>query len=130
MSNVNQLSNEYQNLAALAEQFNKAILVLKKEYLLSDEESKKKYPTLRLTAAESKNAHDFSEKMLMYLNEQQPFMKAISGKIAQDDLINLQKTLALENTLNEDDLEKLDIVLFSLDEERSVLFRKLRMSRI
>lgn len=130
MSNVNQLSNEYQNLAALAEQFNKAILVLKKEYLLSDEESKKKYPTLRLTDAERKNAHDFSEKMLVYLNEQQPFMKAISRKIAQDDLINLQKTLALENTLNEDDLEKLDIVLFSLDEERSVLFRKLRMSRI
>jgi hypothetical protein len=130
MSNINQLSNEYQNLAALAEQFNKAILVLKKEYLLSDEESKKKYPTLRLTDTERKNAHDFSEKMLVYLNERQPFMKAISRKIAQDDLINLQKTLALENTLNEDDLEKLDIVLFSLDEERSVLFRKLRMSRI
>lgn len=130
MSTINQLSNDYQGVAALAEYFNKAVMVLKKEYLFADEFNRVKYPSLRLTDDERQAAHKFCEEVLTYLSAQPYFVQSVTTKIAKEDLAKLQKVLANKRVLTEEELEKLDIVLFFLDEERSVLFRKLRMSRI
>ena len=105
-------------------------MVLKKEHLLDDEFNRAKYPSLRLTDDERQAAHKFCGEVLKYVSTQLHFVQSVTTKIAKEDLAKLQKVLANKRALTEEELEKLDIILFFLDEERSVLFRKLRMSRI
>jgi hypothetical protein len=131
MSQLNPFSEEYHNsLAELTQLFSEAILVLKKEHILADESLKKKFPSIRLTNIEQKKAHEFTKEMLDFLNTNSHRSQKIAQQISINDFEDLKLNINNGNVLNEDELKNLDILLFSLDEERSVLFRKLTMNRI
>jgi hypothetical protein len=131
MSQLNPFSEEYHNsLAELIQLFSKAILVLKKEHILANESLKEKFPSIRLTDIEQKKAHEFTKKMLDFLNTNSHRSQKISQQISISDFEDLKLNINDGNVLNEDELKNLDILLFSLDEERSVLFRKLTMNRV
>ena len=131
MSQLNPFSEEYHNsLAELTQLFSKAILVLKKEHILANESLKKKFPSIRLTDIEQKDAHEFTKEMLDFLNINSHRSQKISQQISVDDFDDLKINVNNGNVLNEGELKNLDILLFSLDEERSVLFRKLTMNRV
>lgn len=128
---MNQLLNEqYDGLADFIQKFSRAVLVLKKEYVLSDRNLSQQYPYLNVSESERRRTHELGEGMIDYLQENPSLRQSFPQKIKLQELDKIKLKILNEKVLDEEELKQLDIILFSLDEERSVLFRKLSMNRV
>ena len=124
------LIEQYDGLAEFIQKFSRAVLVLKKEYVLSDMNLSKQYPHLNVSESERRRTHELGEGMINYLQENSSLRQSFPPKIKLQELDKIKLKILNEKVLDEEELKQLDIILFSLDEERSVLFRKLSMNRV
>jgi hypothetical protein len=134
MSDVGYLSNQYERLAQTNQVLNDAVLLLKKNWLLSQPGTQRKYPNL------SVNAEDLREAQVYILEVLEPMVHPaeyaqVSGVIGakklplDPELIDVVNTIRQNRALQEKHFSTLNRLLDMLDGERSMLFRKLRSGK-
>ena len=148
MSDISALSNQYDQLVDTSEKINNSVIIFKKQTLLRDATSKRKYPNLKISAEEINHA---ATLLLLFLSSvfenfggqiesKEEFMpiavkddyKAKLRKHAaylDEDLKKLQQHLQEKQPVTESDLKVMDLLVTTLDTERNNLFRKLRTAR-
>jgi hypothetical protein len=146
MSEISVLSNQYEKLVQTSDKINSSVIVVKKKDLLNRVSSKKNYPKLHLSADQFNEAMttllDFLQNLFSLLNEENSrsedlpliILEDYKAKLSQtpyfkEDLRNLINDIKENKVLNDKDIQILDRVLAVLDNERTLLFRKLRTAR-
>lgn len=146
MSDISVLSNQYEQLVATSDKVNNSVIAFKKKSLLDDAATKSKYPKLSISTEELEAAKQilllFLDNILKLIENdslESDFIPAIIlddyktrlsvNPYMKDDLKKLIIELKQNQQVTEDDIEVLDSILSILDNERSILFRKLRTAR-
>lgn len=146
MSEMTLITKRYDDIVGFTSKVNKSVIVFKKNSLLTDAMSKKKYPNLEISEAELKCAKDDllqSLSDLEALASDTEYNSKLSG-LAESSA--LQK-LVLRSDTDRKEIEQivhslkeniplskaqfimLDKIIAILDSERNLLFRKLRTAR-
>ena len=145
MSEISVLSNLYETVVNTTDSLNNSIISLKKRYIKRSE-LRAKYKSIKLTEAEYKKAKefilDFLEFIIKLQKEQgteldfipQTLIKDFGQKIDSIPFIEkiiptIIEILKQEGDLTEEQFLLLDKIASTLDSERTVLFRKLKMAR-
>ena len=129
MSYVIETADENKTLVGLIQSFNKAILALKKEFVMADSDWSEKNPRIYLSQNERNNARLFIKNFLSNLLAIQTIPEYFQ-RISRNDILQLEKAISENGPLNIDQLKQLDLLLFSIDEIRNVQYRKLKEHRI
>lgn len=146
MSNISTLSNQYEKLVSTSDKINNSVIAFKKKNLLNDRQNQLKYPKLKVSMEELSSARDtllpFLENVNNILGEdhlESDFIPSLilkdyrsklsSEAFLQDDINRLITGLKNNQPISGHDITILDTILSILDNERSLLFRKLRKAR-
>ena len=146
MSDITVLSNQYEKLVATSDKVNNSVIVFKKKRLLNDKSNRDKFPKLAVTDKEIEEARDtllpFLDNIKKILDEdfsQSEYIptiilqdykeKLLSSAYLKDDVNTLIERIKDNLGMADDNIEVLDKILSILDNERSMLFRKLRKAR-
>ncbi len=137
MSSTSQITSEYRNLADVSERVNHAIVVLKKQRALSGKNAEQLYPGLFIPPHEIQDARaslvDFLRQLLAEVKKTDNGNAAarhLRGKHITERILNkLIQTLQSNAVPSEEQLSTLDAILFTVDDERSALYRTLRTAR-
>ncbi|MDR3715874.1 MAG: hypothetical protein P4L51_23920 [Puia sp.] len=148
MSDISSLSNQYDQLVLTSEKVNDSVVVFKKDNLLRDAATKRKYPNLNISAKDVEEASailllfiaDIFDQTKSGLEEKEVFMPVEvkddykeklrkEAAYVDEDLKRLHHTLQEQKPVTENDLKLMDMLVTTLDTERNSLFRKLRMAR-
>lgn len=146
MSEISALSNQYETVVKTTDKFNNSIIALKK-HRISKEKSKTKDLNIILSADEFKKAKDYILEFLEYILQIQnentvesgvipvmlikDFSNRIKSTIPYIEKIipDIIEILIKEGELSVEQFQLLDKIAATLDNERTVLFRKLKTAR-
>lgn len=146
MSEISVLSNQYEKLVQTSDKINNSVIAVKKKDLLSRHTIKHQFPKLILTDEDFKEAMSvllhFLQNLNSLINEESnksddlPLIilddykaKLNESPYFKEDLAQLILDIQDSKVLDEKDIKVLDRVLSVLDNERTLLFRKLRTAR-
>lgn len=146
MSNISVLSDQYKQLVTTSDSVNNSVVAFKKHALISNQVSKNLYPNLSVSNEELQNAKvtllHFFENVRHLLNGDFTGSEFIpstvlddykerlqSSAFIQEELDTLINRLQNDQALTGEDLKVFDTLLSILDNERNILFRKLRTAR-
>ncbi len=146
MSEISVLSNRYTQLVKTTDQVNNSIIALKKRLIINDKRNKQSI-TLKLSEAELKLAQDYLIDFLKYLltisvtdlkeSEYLPnlvlneFQCRIENSYPyiKNEINEIIQLISSGKNLDEEQFSILDKMVSLLDNERTVLFKKLRTAR-
>lgn len=147
MSEISVISDQYEQLITTSDKINNSIITIKKKSLLAVPANREKYPKLFVSSSALDEANgillNFVESLQRQIKDDQkdsdflPFSVAgdYNKKLLSDnpyimeDLCALHSALAKHEPISQDGLSVLDTLLSTIDQERSMLFRKLRRAR-
>ena len=146
MSEISVLSNQYETLVNTSQKINNSIIILKKKDLLRRRDSARRYPKLILSESQYVEAIDIllpflkelaslfgggninaSELPLSIMDDYIEKLKG--GPYFKEALNRLIANLESNKELESKDIETLDSIISAMDDERTLLFRKLRTAR-
>ncbi|UHG94674.1 hypothetical protein [Spirosoma oryzicola] len=131
MSEIGYIYNRYELLAQTIQLFNDAVLLLKKEWLLRQADTRQKYPNLSVDPDNLALARSFVVEMLKSEAEEGELLTHLSGKPnlpSRQEIADVRAIIQQNRILQPKHFDILSRVLEILDGERSILFRKLRTS--
>ena len=146
MSDISVLSNQYNQLVATSDKVNNSVITFRKKWLLEDANNKTKYPKLSVTPEEvdyaKLNLVVFLENIDRLLEDDDSASDFLPATVLHDykrrlsvkpylkeDLKKLIELLKENKPVTDDNIVLLDAILSVLDNERGILFRKLRTAR-
>lgn len=148
MSDISALSNQYDQLVDTSEKINNSVIAFKKQNLLQDATTKNKYPGLKISPEEVNYAGNLLLRFLSSIFEnlgdgktiEEEFMPVVvkedyasrlrkNTAYFDEDLKKLHGHLQQKQPVTGDDIRVMDMLVTTLDTERSNLFRKLRTAR-
>ena len=146
MSEISVLSNQYEKLVQTSDKINNSVIALKKKGLLRRKDIHLKHPKLSLSESDYSSARiillSFLRDLNNLLNEESRTTEDLPLSILddyknklnespyfKDELKQLIADLDAEKELEEKDISVLDRVISVLDNQRTLLFRKLRTAR-
>lgn len=146
MSEISVLSNQYNKLAETSDKVNNSVIVYKKKKLLSEPSSLKKYPKLFISSDDSDLAKNtllsFLTNLKQILEEdrkESDFIPSIvledykkkldANQYLKEDIESLISFIDKDQVISEENISILDGIMSVLDNERNILFRKLRTAR-
>lgn len=151
MSEMTLITKRYSDIMDFISKVNKSVIVFKKKSLLTDRINKDRYPKLEVTTEDMKTAKEDLLQSLSDLenlaasNESSSLeynnkLKGLSESSALQDIIlnneterreirNMVERLRANRPLSKEHFIILDKIIGILDNERSLLFRKLRTAR-
>lgn len=134
MSEIGYLSNQYERLAQSNQVLNEAVLLLKKNWLLGQPGTQRKYPNLSVNVEELGQAQEYILSVLrpmVYPTQYSQVGSLIESKQLPpvSELKDVVITIEQNRILQEKHFSTLNRLLDVLDGERSVLFRKLRTGK-
>jgi hypothetical protein len=132
MSEITYLMNDYKEVAAMSEKLNEAVMIFKKQNLISNSITKEKYPFLIISNEDLDSA---KEQLLIHLNKvtDEEFISiqnssAIKG-INNKNLNEIKLKIGSGKILEKSDFDTLKILLNGVNHQRTVLFRKISSRR-
>jgi hypothetical protein len=146
MSEMTLITKRYSDMAEFTSKVNKSVIVFKKKSLLEDESSRKKYPKLSVSENEIITAKRTLLESLSDL-EKMASNTEHSNKITGATESSALQTLVLQNDTDRNEINNivnsingnkilsktnfmiLDKIISILDNERNLLFRKMKMMR-
>lgn len=146
MSNISVLSDQYKQLVTTSDNVNNSVVAFKKHALISNQASKNLYPNLSVSNEELQNAKvillhffenvrhllkgDFTGSEFIPSTVLDDYKERLqSSAFIQEELDTLINRLQNDDALTGEDLKVFDTLLSILDNERNILFRKLRTAR-
>ena len=146
MSEISVLSNQYNKLVETSDKVNNSVIVYKKKKLLSEPSNLKKYPKLFISLDDSDLAKDtllsFLTNLKQILEEdrkESDFIPSIvledykkkldTNQYLKEDIESLISFIDKDQVISEENISILDGIMSVLDNERNILFRKLRTAR-
>lgn len=146
MSEISVLSNQYNKLVETSDKVNNSVIVYKKKKLLSEPSNLKKYPKLFISSNDSDLAKDTLLSFLTNLKQiveedrkESDFIPSIvlegykkkldANQYLTEDIDSLISLIEKDQVISEDKISILDRIMSVLDNERNMLFRKLRTAR-
>ena len=146
MSEISVLSNQYNKLVETSDKVNNSVIVYKKKKLLSEPSNLKKYPKLFIPSDDSDLAKNtllsFLANLKQILEEdrkESDFIPSIvledykkkldANQYLKEDIESLISFIDKDQVISEENISILDGIMSVLDNERNILFRKLRTAR-
>jgi hypothetical protein len=146
MSDISLLSSYYQRIVAISDKVNEAVITLRKKSLKSDNRLGGKYKHLRVSQRESSDAgrnvltllkeinsiienHSFRESFLPNYLVQSLMDRVKSDQGFRPAINDLTKILSEDKKLTSKHFSLLDSILSVIDQDRTIVFRKLRSMR-
>jgi len=146
MSEISVLSNQYNKLVETSDKVNNSVIVYKKKKLLSEPSNLKKYPKLFISSDDSDLAKStllsFLTNLKQILEEdrkESDFIPSIvledykkkldANQYLKEDIESLITFIDKDQVISEENISILDGIMSVLDNERNILFRKLRTAR-
>lgn len=146
MSEISVLSNQYNKLVETSDKVNNSVIVYKKKKLLSEPSNLKKYPKLFISSDDSDLAKNTLLSFLANLKEileedrkESDFIPSIvledykkkldANQYLKEDIESLISFIDKDQVISEENISILDGIMSVLDNERNILFRKLRTAR-
>lgn len=146
MSEISVLSNQYKKLVETSDKVNNSVIVYKKKKLLSEPSNLKKYPKLFISSDDSDLAKNtllsFLTNLKQILEEdrkESDFIPSIvledykkkldANQYLKEDIESLISFIDKDQVISEENISILDGIMSVLDNERNILFRKLRTAR-
>lgn len=146
MSEISVLSNQYNKLVETSDKVNNSVIVYKKKKLLSEPSNLKKYPKLFISSDDSDLAKNtllsFLTNLKQILEEdrkESDFIPSIvledykkkldTNQYLKEDIESLINFIDKDQVISEENISILDGIMSVLDNERNILFRKLRTAR-
>ena len=146
MSEISVLSNQYNKLVETSDKVNNSVIVYKKKRLLSEPSNLKKYPKLFISSDDSDLAKNtllsFLTNLKQILEEdrkESDFIPSIvledykkkldANQYLKEDIGSLINFIDKDQVISEENISILDGIMSVLDNERNILFRKLRTAR-
>jgi hypothetical protein len=146
MSEISVLSNQYNKLVETSDKVNNSVIVYKKKKLLSEPSNLKKYPKLFISSDDSDLAKNtllsFLANLKQILEEdrkESDFIPSIvledykkkldANQYLKEDIESLISFIDKDQVISEENISILDGIMSVLDNERNILFRKLRTAR-
>lgn len=146
MSEISVLSNQYNKLVETSDKVNNSVIVYKKKKLLSEPSNLKKYPKLFISSDDSDLAKNtllsFLANLKQILEEdrkESDFIPSIvledykkkldANQYLKEDIESLISFIDKDQIISEENISILDGIMSVLDNERNILFRKLRTAR-
>lgn len=142
MSDVSIISNQYDKLVQTSDRIINSVITFQKSNLLEDVHNRQLYPKLKVSEVEvseaKKTIKAFLSNLLELLDKDSDntdfipllVLEDYKKKLLQNPYIeqNIKKMLN-QDDLKPDDMETLDKIIAVIENERGVLFRKMRTSR-
>ncbi len=146
MSEISVLSNQYNKLVETSDKVNNSVIVYKKKKLLNEPSNLKKYPKLFISSDDSELAKStllsFLTNLKQILEEdrkESDFIPSIvledykkkldANQYLKEDIESLITFIDKDQIISEENISILDGIMSVLDNERNILFRKLRTAR-
>lgn len=146
MSVISVLSDQYNKLVETSDKVNNSLIIYKKKKLLTEPKTVKQYPKLSITSDESADAKEtlvsFLTNIKQILEEDRKESDFIPSMVLEDykkkldthqylkeDIESLIASLIQDKMISEQSIDILDGIMSVLDNERTILFRKLRTAR-
>lgn len=134
MSEIGYISSQYERLSQTNQYLNEAVLLLKKDWLLSQPDTLRKYPNLTVDANDLHTAREYVAEVLKPMTE--VLGERMIDRLLDDrqlpprpELADVVQIIQQSKTLQAQHFATLNRLLDVLDGERSVLFRKLRTGK-
>ncbi len=146
MSEISILSDQYKKLVETSEKVNSSVIVYKKRKLLNESASQSQYPKLFISSDESAVAKDILVSFLTNIKQileegriESDFIPSLvledykkkldTNQYLKEDIESLIALISKDQTISEESIGILDSIMSVLDNERTILFRKLRTAR-
>lgn len=146
MSDFGLIYKRYDSVSALTELLNNSILALKKKKAFDDPQIAAQYPKLAVSDEDIFSArasiHKTLEDLMVFIGGKRPetaILELKNNALFQSQVLNddtfqhtikdIQSKLEREQELEQSDLSALDKFISILDNESTILFRKLRNQR-
>ena len=142
MSDISIISNQYEKLVKTSDRIINSVITFQKKSLLADKSKRKLYPKLAVTEAEILDAKStiksFLKNVLDILDNDSKNTDFIPMIVLEDYKEKLLQTPYLEQNIRKmllqdelliDDISTLDEIISVIENERGILFRKMRTSR-
>lgn len=146
MSEISVLSNQYKKLVETSDKVNNSVIIYKKKKLLNEPSSKQQYPKLFISYEDSAMAKEILTSFLTNLKQileedrkESDFIPSIvledykkklgSNQYVKEDIESLINLIKKDEAISTDYISLLDGIMSVLDNERNILFRKLRTAR-
>lgn len=128
MSETTYLMKDYEETASMSEKLNEALMILKKQSLIADANTYKKYPFLKLQPEELEDAQkeivDFLDDMVS-----SETLLNLKAKISEKEVAILKQKIKQGNALEKNNFEVLGNLLNVVNQQRTSLFRKISNRR-
>lgn len=124
MSETTYLMKDYEETASMSEKLNEALMILKKQSLIADVNTQKKYPFLKLQPEELEDAQ---KEIVSFLDD----IASLTSKtnINEKDVAVIKQKIVKGNALEKTNFELLSSLLNVVNQQRTSLFRKISNRR-
>jgi len=142
MSDVSIISNQYEKLVETSDRIINSVITFQKSNILANQKNHQLYPKLKVTDSEVKEAKktikSFLSNLIELLDQDSNNTDYIPSIVLDDYKKKLLQTPYLEdnikkilhqNDLKADDMAILDNIISVIENQRGILFRKMRTSR-
>ena len=128
MSETTYLMKDYEETASMSEKLNEALMILKKQSLIADVNTQKKYPFLELQPEELEDAQ---KEIVSFLDDIVSPEASLNSKttINKKDLAIIKQKITKGNALEKNNFEVLSSLLNVVNQQRTSLFRKISNRR-
>ncbi|AFK05458.1 hypothetical protein Emtol_0186 (plasmid) [Emticicia oligotrophica DSM 17448] len=128
MSETTYLMKDYEETASMSEKLNEALMILKKQSLIADANTYKKYPFLKLQPEELEDAQNEIVDFLDDMVSSETLLN-LKAKISEKEVANLKQKIKQGNALEKNNFEVLGNLLNVVNQQRTSLFRKISNRR-
>jgi hypothetical protein len=128
MSETTYLMKDYEETASMSEKLNEALMILKKQSLIADVNTQKKYPFLELQPEELEDAQ---KEIVSFLDDIVSPEASLNLKtiINKKDVAIIKQKITKGNALEKNNFEVLSSLLNVVNQQRTSLFRKISNRR-
>lgn len=128
MSETTYLMKDYEETASMSEKLNEALMILKKQSLIADANTQKKYPFLELQPEELEDAQ---KEIVGFLDDIVSPEASLTSKttINKKDVAIIKQKITKGNALEKNNFEVLSSLLNVVNQQRTSLFRKISNRR-
>lgn len=128
MSETTYLMKDYEETASMSEKLNEALMILKKQSLIADANTYKKYPFLKLQPEELEDAQNEIVDFLDDMVSSETLLN-LKAKISEKEVAILKQKIKQGNVLEKNNFEVLGNLLNVVNQQRTSLFRKISNRR-
>lgn len=128
MSETTYLMKDYEETASRSEKLNEALMILKKQSLIADVNTYKKYPFLKLQPAELEEAQNEIVHFLDDIMLPEALLN-VKTSINEKDVVAIKQKIIRGSTLEKNNFELLGSLLNAVNQQRTSLFRKISNRR-